>query len=548
MKRPKLKKGSKRLSCHKRYKIQKKVREHNRKARKEAKKSGTRKQKKEISVPNNAPFKAEILQEAQRRRQQEEELKQNRKLERQKEVAKRRKLDEKKKKNSEKREKRDNKKNKGTKAAESAEVVSCRHVNKVLEQSDVVLEVLDARDPLGSRCAQAEEAVLKSPNKRLLLLLNKADLVPRDVLEKWLQVLTAELPTVPFRCLPQAPSKSPGKKHKVPNTADLCTENRCPGGQVLLRILHSLCPSQSDAIKVGVIGFANVGKSSVINSLKQSHVCNVGPTKGTTRVLQEVRLDPQIRMLDSPALVVSPQNAPLAVMLRSVSDCNVDVLAAVSAILKHCSKQELMLHYTLPDYRNSLECVTLLAQRRGLLKKGGVPDTEAAGRLLFNDWMGVRMKYYCQPPDSPGVQPHITKEVTAAMSSGICSEQLAQDNASTLKALKCPSPANLVVFTSVGPTGAIMDERQLVEPEPIEEELEANDGEEDVEEEHEGSEEEEDEEVEQEVVSAKEQEVVSAKEQEVVSAKEQDSKSAGPSVSFDQAQEDDAYDFNTDFV
>lgn len=45
---------------------------------------------------------------------------------------------------------------------------------KVVEASDVILEVLDARDPLGTRCVDMEKMILKSdPNKRLILLLNK---------------------------------------------------------------------------------------------------------------------------------------------------------------------------------------------------------------------------------------------------------------------------------------------------------------------------------------------------------------------------------------
>ena len=54
-----IKKKSKRLTCHKKYKIQRKVREHNRKERKEAKKSGNSKfkqAKKDPGVPN-CPFK-----------------------------------------------------------------------------------------------------------------------------------------------------------------------------------------------------------------------------------------------------------------------------------------------------------------------------------------------------------------------------------------------------------------------------------------------------------------------------------------------------------
>lgn len=45
---------------------------------------------------------------------------------------------------------------------------------QVVEYSDVILEVLDARDPLGCRCFQMEEAVLQAEgNKKLVLVLNK---------------------------------------------------------------------------------------------------------------------------------------------------------------------------------------------------------------------------------------------------------------------------------------------------------------------------------------------------------------------------------------
>ena len=49
-----------------------------------------------------------------------------------------------------------------------------REFKKVVEAADVVLEVLDARDPLGCRCLQVEQAVLDAgTNKKLILLLNK---------------------------------------------------------------------------------------------------------------------------------------------------------------------------------------------------------------------------------------------------------------------------------------------------------------------------------------------------------------------------------------
>lgn len=44
----------------------------------------------------------------------------------------------------------------------------------MIEASDIVLEVLDARDPLGCRCPQVEEAVIQSGCKKLVLVLNKS--------------------------------------------------------------------------------------------------------------------------------------------------------------------------------------------------------------------------------------------------------------------------------------------------------------------------------------------------------------------------------------
>jgi nuclear GTP-binding protein len=49
-----------------------------------------------------------------------------------------------------------------------------KDLKKVIEASDVILEVLDARDPLGTRCVDIEKMVMESgPDKRLVLLLNK---------------------------------------------------------------------------------------------------------------------------------------------------------------------------------------------------------------------------------------------------------------------------------------------------------------------------------------------------------------------------------------
>lgn len=49
-----------------------------------------------------------------------------------------------------------------------------REFARVVESSDVILHVLDARDPLGCRCVDVERYIVKrNPDKKIVLMLNK---------------------------------------------------------------------------------------------------------------------------------------------------------------------------------------------------------------------------------------------------------------------------------------------------------------------------------------------------------------------------------------
>ncbi|NXL50257.1 GNL3 protein, partial [Podilymbus podiceps] len=556
-----LKKASKRLTCHKRYKIQKKIREHHRKVRKEAKKRGRKKPKKDPGVPSAAPFKEELLREAEQRKQRLEELKQKQKLNRQKEHEKKRKLEAKK--NAAKaKEKAVGESSSKSKAKtnklpdKNSKKSFCRGLEKVIEASDVVLEVLDARDPMGCRCPQLEQAVTCSGgDKKLLLVLNKIDLVPKENLEKWLSYLKKEFPTVAFKSATLMKDKTMEQFTKRRARVDLSRTTECFGNKCLLKLLQEYGKTQNKVIQVGIVGFPSVGKSSIINSLKGSRACNVGLARGVTKSMQIVHMDKQTKMLDSPSIIADPSNSALALALRSIIDMeesgSADVLEGVDAILNHCSKQQVMMHYTIPDFRNTEEFLTLLAQKRGMLKKGGVPDIENVAKLLLCDWTGAKMSYHSQPPGSHRLPPYLTEDKIAEMQECFNLKILEEENNNTVQAVKYPSPASSIIFQSAGMANGIIEENKVME-EPSEwENMETSkegEEEEDFTESDDQDDVEEDERKAQVTRKAKLRRLQTGptSSENLVAEGEH---STSPSLSLDKtADEDDAYDFNTDYV
>ena len=69
----------------------------------------------------------------------------------------------------------------------------------MVDSSDVIIQVLDARNPLGTRSTQIENYLKKEkPHKQLLIVLNKIDLIPTWLTQRWVQVLSTEYPTLAF--------------------------------------------------------------------------------------------------------------------------------------------------------------------------------------------------------------------------------------------------------------------------------------------------------------------------------------------------------------
>uniref|UniRef100_A0A0L0P1Q1 CP-type G domain-containing protein n=1 Tax=Candidozyma auris TaxID=498019 RepID=A0A0L0P1Q1_CANAR len=282
----------------------------------------------------------------------------------------------------------------------------------VVDASDVVLYVLDARDPEATRLRKVEQAVLQSGGKRLIFVLNKVDLIPTEILTQWTKYLNSLFPTVPLKASPGATGSNMYNK----NLSSAGTSN------ALLQALKSYAAKSNlkRSIVVGVIGYPNVGKSSIINALTNRHgnlrACPVGNMPGVTTSMREVKIDNKLKILDSPGIVFpdellnkkASQEAKLA-LLSAVTPKNIrDPVGVIEQLLKRLSKDNTMAdalkaYYLIPalpstdlkDYTKQF--LIHVARARGRLTKGGIPHIESAALNILNDWRDGRITGWTVP-------------------------------------------------------------------------------------------------------------------------------------------------------
>ena len=300
---------------------------------------------------------------------------------------------------------------------------------QVVEQADVVLYVLDARDPEGTRSRDVERSVMAAAagGKRLILILNKVDLIPPKVLRDWLVYLRRYFPTLPLRASGAAPNA-----HTF-NHRELTVQTT---SATLFKALKSYAATRNlkRAVSVGVIGYPNVGKSSVINALlsrmsgkggSASKACPAGAEAGVTTSIRSVKIDSKLTLLDSPGVVfpsssslqsgglVSLKNATEAhahlILLNAVPPKQIDdPVPAVSLLLRRLSATpELMQKLTdvydipalLPDHGDTTtDFLVQVARKRGRLSRGGIPNIHAAAMTVVTDWRDGRIQGWVEPP------------------------------------------------------------------------------------------------------------------------------------------------------
>jgi len=303
----------------------------------------------------------------------------------------------------------------------------------VVDAADVVLYVLDARDPMGTRSKEVEQAVMAADrsSKRLIFILNKIDLVPPPVLRAWLIHLRRSFPTLPLRASKSAPNAQTFE-HK-----DLSIKGT---SETLFKALKTFAESRQlkRAVHVGIIGFPNVGKSSVINALTsrvggKAAGCPTGAEAGVTTSLREVKIDNKLKLIDSPGIVFpntegskdsKVQQKARLILLNAVPPKEIDdPVPAVSLLIKRLSSSEelfskLMAVYDLPPLHavgndRTTDFLVQVARKRGRLGKGGVPNMHAAAQTVIVDWRDGRIQGWTSPPKYTPAEPDTTKTAPA---------------------------------------------------------------------------------------------------------------------------------------
>lgn len=86
--------------------------------------------------------------------------------------------------------------------------------------------------------------------------------------------------------------------------------------KLLHKALRSFKSEGMTEIKVGVVGYPNVGKSSIINFLRHANLTTVGPLPGTTKSMQVCQVDKKITMLDCPGVIPKSEDDKDGLVLR----------------------------------------------------------------------------------------------------------------------------------------------------------------------------------------------------------------------------------------
>ncbi|KZV21351.1 large subunit GTPase 1 [Dorcoceras hygrometricum] len=336
-----------------------------------------------------------------------------------------------------------------------------RQLWRVLERSDLLVMVVDARDPLFYRCPDLEAYAREiDEHKKTLLLINKADLLPFSVREKWAKYFHQNGILFLFWSAKAASAALEGKTSRLVSGVQniqqefSCGDAKVYGRDELLARLQSEAedivllrnrtgsnsagPSHihSDnesliggasplSVVVGFVGYPNVGKSSTINALVGEKRTGVTSTPGKTKHFQTLMISDKLTLCDCPGLVFPSFTSSRYHMIASgvlPIDRMTENREAVQVVANQVPRSVIEDVYKIslpkPKAHESQSRPPLAAEllrsycaSRGYVASSGLPDETRAARQILKDYIHGKLPHFEKPP---GTSDHIDESEGAA--------------------------------------------------------------------------------------------------------------------------------------
>ncbi|XP_024028408.1 DAR GTPase 3, chloroplastic isoform X2 [Morus notabilis] len=173
-----------------------------------------------------------------------------------------------------------------------------KELKEQLKLMDVVIEMRDARIPMSTSHPQMDSWL---GNRKRILVLNREDMICTADRNAWAAYFARQGTKVVF---------SNGQLGMGTMKLGRLAKALAAGVNVKRRA-KGLLPRR---IRAGIVGYPNVGKSSLINRLLKRRMCPAAPRPGVTRELKWVRFGKDLELLDSPGMIpmrISDQSAAI---------------------------------------------------------------------------------------------------------------------------------------------------------------------------------------------------------------------------------------------
>ncbi|MSR86259.1 GTPase RsgA [Candidatus Woesearchaeota archaeon] len=227
-------------------------------------------------------------------------------------------------------------------------------VNHVVKEADIILLVLDARFP---QQTDNPELLEKAGEKDIIYVLNKSDLVTRETLLKW--------------------------KKKFPNCIYISAKEH-QGTTVLLHKILEI--AQGQKVSVGVVGYPNTGKSSVINALKGRKSASTSPHSGHTKAKQLVKITENVYLMDTPGVLPYMEKDTVKLAMIGATDFTKTKDPDLAAMELIKNKKQMICKYYDVKEGSPEKVLKNIAIRLKKLVKGGEPNINETARLILRDW------------------------------------------------------------------------------------------------------------------------------------------------------------------